>query len=138
MLRIMEAAVKSAKHHLLRVIGKQNLTFEEYYTLLTQVEACVNSRPLHPLSDDPNDLAALTPAHFSVGEPLVTLTESDNVNETQTWRLSRGELVQQMYQHWWIRWHNEYVTTLLQRPKWRDLQRNIQIGDLVLIKEDNG
>lgn len=132
-----EAAVKSSKHHLLRVIGKQNLTFEEYYTLLTQVEACVNSRPLHPLSDDPNDLVALTPAHFLVGEPLVTLTESDNVNETQPWRLSRWELVQQMFQHWWTRWHNEYVTTLLQRPKWRELQRNIQVGDLVLIKEDN-
>lgn len=37
-----EAAVKSVKKHLQRVIGAQNLTFEEYYTLLTQVEACVN------------------------------------------------------------------------------------------------
>lgn len=132
-----EAAVKSAKHHLLRVIGKQNLTFEEYYTLLTQVEACVNSRPLYPLSDDPNDLVALTPAHFLVGEPLVTLTESEDVNETQPWRLTRWELVQQMYQHWWTRWHNEYVTSLLQRPKWRESERNLMVGDLVLIKEDN-
>lgn len=90
-----------------------------------------------PLTDDPNDLVALTPAHFLVYEPLVTLTEPDNLDETQPWRLTRWELVQQMYQHWWTRWHNEYVATLLQRPKWRDLQRNIQIGDLVLIKEDN-
>lgn len=132
-----EAAVKSAKHHLLRVIGKQNLTFEEYYTLLTQVEACVNSRPLCPLSDDPNDLVALTPAHFLVGKPLVTLTESENVSETPPGRLKRWELVQQMYQHWWTRWQNEYVTSLLQRPKWRQQERNIQVGDLVLIKEDN-
>lgn len=132
-----EAAVKSAKHHLLRVIGKQNLTFEEYYTLLTQVEACVNSRPLSPLSDDPNDMVALTPAHLLVGKPLITLTEPENVTKTAPWRLKRWELVQQMYQHWWARWQNEYVTTLLQRPKWLQRERNIQIGDLVIIKEDN-
>ena len=70
-----EAAVKSVKHHLKRVIGTNNLTFEEYNTLLTQVEACVNSRPLTPLTDDPNDLTALTPAHFLVGESLITLRE---------------------------------------------------------------
>lgn len=39
---LWEAGVKSVKKHLLRVIGTQNLTFEEYGTLLTQVEACVN------------------------------------------------------------------------------------------------
>lgn len=132
-----EAAVKSAKHHLLRVIGKQNLTYSEYHTLLKQVEACVNSRPLCPLSDDPNDLVALTPAHFTVGGPLITLVEPENLNETPPNRLKRWELVQQMHQQWWSRWHNEYVTSLLQRPKWRQRERNVTIGDLVIIKEDN-
>lgn len=132
-----EAAVKSAKHHLKRVIGAQNLTFEEYATLLSQVEACLNSRPLNPLSDDQNDLTALTPAHFLVGEQLVTLTEPENLNEINPGRLTRWELVQQMNQHFWQRWQAEYIESLSQRSKWRDKERNIEVGDLVLLKEDN-
>lgn len=132
-----EAAVKSTKHHLTRVIGKQNLTFEEYSTLLNQIEACLNSRPICPLSDDPDDLSPLTPAHFLVGEPLITLGEADNLISENQGRLTRYQLVQQMYQHFWSRWHTEYITTLSHRSKWKDEQRNTKVGDLVLLKEDN-
>jgi len=57
---LWEAADKSAKHHLRRIIGNTTLTFEEMTTFLTQIEACLNSRPLQPLSGDPDDLAADT------------------------------------------------------------------------------
>ncbi|XP_029155184.1 uncharacterized protein LOC114928270 [Nylanderia fulva] len=59
---LWEAAVKSMKHHLQRVIGDATLTYEKLATLLSQIEACLNSRPLQPLSDDPEDVAALTGA----------------------------------------------------------------------------
>lgn len=132
-----EAAVKSAKKHLYKIIGEQKLTYEEYSTLLTQVEACVNSRPLCPMSDDPNDLVALTPAHFLIGEPLVTLVEPDDLTDVNQWRLKRWELLQQMYQHWWQRWQTEYLNMLSQRPKWTNKNRNVEINDLVVIKEQN-
>ncbi|XP_017795070.1 PREDICTED: uncharacterized protein LOC108576569 [Habropoda laboriosa] len=38
---LWESAVKSTKYHLKRVISEQQLTFEELYTVLTQVEACL-------------------------------------------------------------------------------------------------
>ncbi|KMQ86917.1 gag-pol protein, partial [Lasius niger] len=64
---LWEAAVKSVKHHLRRVIGESTLTFEEMSTVLSQIEACLNSRPLLALTDDPEDVSALTPGHFLIG-----------------------------------------------------------------------
>lgn len=132
-----EAAVKSVKYHLKRVIGAQNLTFEEYATLLCQVEACVNSRPIQAISDDPNDLNALTPAHFLIGQPLIALVEPRDLKEVRTSYLKRWEMVQQMHQHFWDRWHKEYLTNLSQHPKWQKQEANLRENELVLLKEDH-
>jgi hypothetical protein len=61
---LWEAGVKSLKFHLRRVIGSRTLSKAEFATLLCQIEACLNSRPIAPLTDDPADLSALTPSHF--------------------------------------------------------------------------
>ena len=53
---IWEAAVKSTKHHLRRVIGDQVFTFSELVSLMCRIEACLNSRPLTALTDNPSDL----------------------------------------------------------------------------------
>ncbi|XP_028044710.1 uncharacterized protein LOC105836178 [Monomorium pharaonis] len=58
---LWEAGVRSVKHHLRRVVGSHTLTFEEFSTLLCNIEACFNSRPLAPLTDD---YEPLTPSHF--------------------------------------------------------------------------
>ena len=58
---LWEAAVKSAKLHLRKVVGENKLTFEEYSTVLTQVEACLNSHPLCSLPDSDDGIEALMP-----------------------------------------------------------------------------
>nr|CAI5839655.1 unnamed protein product [Callosobruchus analis] len=76
-----EAAVKSVKFHLRRVLGNTAITYEEMYTLLVQIEACLNSRPLTPLSNDPSDYLPLTPAHFLIGDSLASIPQADVRNE---------------------------------------------------------
>lgn len=63
--------MKSVKTHLCRVIGEQILSVEEFYTVLAQIEAVLNSRPLCLMSSDPNDLTILSPGHFLTTEPLM-------------------------------------------------------------------
>ena len=69
---LWEAGIKSVKNHIKRIIGESHLSYEEAYTLLVRIEAVLNSRPLTPLSNDPNDLTALTPGHFLIGHPLTS------------------------------------------------------------------
>ncbi|KAF2882391.1 hypothetical protein ILUMI_23761 [Ignelater luminosus] len=59
------------------VIGDSILTMEEMYTLLMQIETCLNSRPLTLLSYDPMDLQALTSGHFLIRAPLDSVLEAD-------------------------------------------------------------
>jgi hypothetical protein len=63
---IWEAGVKSFKSHFKRVVGSLLITAEEMHTLLTLIESCLNSRPITPMSSDPNDLEPLTAGHFLI------------------------------------------------------------------------
>ncbi|KOC64126.1 hypothetical protein WH47_01694 [Habropoda laboriosa] len=99
-LHSWESGVKLAKAHLKRTIGEQRLTFEELYTLLTQVESCLNSRPLTPISSDPNDLNPLTPGHFLIGDALTALPDHD-LTGVNSHRLGRYQLIQKMFQSFW-------------------------------------
>lgn len=56
--------VKKIKYHLRRILGNSKLTFEDFYTVLTHIEAILNSRPITKISSDPTNMQALKPAHF--------------------------------------------------------------------------
>ncbi|XP_046145736.1 uncharacterized protein LOC123989070 [Osmia bicornis bicornis] len=112
-----EAVVKSIKYHLRRTIGELLLTFEEFSTLLTQIEAVLNSRLLEPLSDDPDDISALTPGHFLIGSALNTIPEP-SLLEVSPARLSKWQLIQQRVQHFWSQWSRHYLQRLQSISKW--------------------
>lgn len=132
---LWEAAVKSTKYHLRRVIGAQQLTFEELTTLLTSVEGCLNSRPLTVLTDDGSEIEALTPAHFLIGGPLISPLIRD-YTEIPKNRLSRRQLLQQAHLQFWRRWSSEYLDTLMTRSKWRTQKENAKINDIVILRDD--
>lgn len=133
---LWEAGVKSLKYHMKRTIGESKLTYEELSTLLTQIEACLNSRPLAPLTSDPDDLTALTPGHFLIGDSLLS-PPNVSAQSSSNSPLSRWHQIQAFYQTIASRWQTEYLSRLQQRPKWVKQTRNLQVGDLVLIKDLN-
>ncbi|XP_047019064.1 uncharacterized protein LOC124629620 isoform X1 [Helicoverpa zea] len=130
---IWEAGVKSAKFHLKRVVGNASLTFEELGTLFTQIEAILNSRPLSPLSSDPMDTTPLTPGHFLIGRPLMSVPSAP----AQNCKTNRYKALEQLRQAFWERWRMEYMAELQNRAKWRRGTSTIDVGDLVILKEDN-
>lgn len=133
---IWEAGIKATKYHLKRTIGEHKFTFEEVSTLLTKIEAILNSRPLCVLTSDTDELNALTPAHFIVGGPLLSLPEYD-WSATPENRLSRWQMIQKITQHFWQRWSAEYLNTLNQRLKWQTQSDQLKINDVVMIRDDN-
>lgn len=133
---LWEAGVKSIKYHLRRLIGNSILTFEEMTTILAQIEATLNSRPLCPLSNEPDDILALTPGHFLIGDAPISIPEPC-ILDTKIASLDRWKNIQKIHQSFWNIWSSEYLTRLQQRPKWLQQTNNINIGDLVLVREDN-
>lgn len=133
---LWEAGVKSAKHHIKRVLSNSSLTFESFNTVIIQIESILNSRPLTELSADPNDLEVLTPAHFLIGKSLQQLPYED-LRETPSNRLSHYHQLERLKQHFWTRWSKEYITQLQERRKWRTKQDNIFLGCMVLIRDEN-
>jgi hypothetical protein len=126
---LWEARIKSMKYHLHRAVGLSTLTFEEFT----------------PMSTDPNDCSVLTPGHFLIGGPLISLPEPD-LTPLSINHLSRWQLIQRLSQQVWKRWSSDYLCQLQQRRKWSTSRPNLTKGTsrpnltkgtLVLIKEDN-
>ncbi|XP_076176659.1 uncharacterized protein LOC143151443 [Ptiloglossa arizonensis] len=134
---LWEAAVRATKHHLVRVIGETLLSYEALLTYVIQIVAILNSRPITALSPDPNDLQALTPAHFLIGGTLTSIPDYD-YSGIPLGRLSSWAHIQQMRRHFWNRWSKEYLQEQTIRKKWHSgMAQNIRVGSLVIVREDH-
>ncbi|XP_058808422.1 uncharacterized protein LOC131674012 [Phymastichus coffea] len=131
---LWEAAVKSFKHHLKRILDKQ-LTFEQLETFLIEIEAILNSRPLCALSADPNDPLAITPAHLLIGRPFNVLPEESLISVTSN-RLSTTNFMIQARQNFWMKWHREYLHEIQLQQKWHTSNSEIKPGLVVLMMDD--
>ena len=133
---IFESMVKQVKRAMKTIINNQVLPEETLYTVLVETEAIVNSRPLTPVSDDPNDYEALTPNHFLIRRASPNsppgLFEEREIHSRKRWRMAQA-----LADMIWRRWCKEYSPTLAVRSKWNKEQRNLKEGDLILVKSDD-
>lgn len=133
-----ERLVRSVKSALRKSLGLKTLTRNELDTILSEVEACINSRPLTSVDDSPRARnSPLTPAHFLIGRG--NIFENDATLETPSTRISLSErqLVQESaLSQFWAIWLKDYIRNL---PPAKGSARTcaIAVGDLVLVREDN-
>ncbi|XP_053698923.1 uncharacterized protein LOC128745882 [Sabethes cyaneus] len=132
---LWEAAVKIAKRHLHRQLGNAMLSFEDMTTVLTEIEAAMNSRPLTPLTEDPNDLSVLTPAHFLTGESLSVLPVPDYSTYPIN-RLNHYQRLQQRVQQFWHQWKTEYLQELQKENRHIAPSTAFQPGRMVVIVDE--
>lgn len=96
----------------------------------------LNSRPLSPLTSDIDDFGALTPAHFLINRSLNAIIEPDLTNLNDN-RLDKWQKVSKIVQSVWKKWHRNYIDEMQQRNKLVFEKNNVNIGDLVLLIDEN-
>ena len=138
---LWEAGVKSMKLLLFKTIGTTaNLYLDEVYTMLCQVEAVLNSRPLTVVSDDAKDSYPLNPAMLLTGfhnhqlplvvSPIPKTKDEEDPNK-------RFQYLQKLIAEFWKKWTTEYLSQLQTRSKNMAEKQNLTKGDLVYITDDN-
>ncbi|XP_015120520.1 uncharacterized protein LOC107043500 [Diachasma alloeum] len=105
-------------------------------SVVIQIEACLNSRPICPMSDDPDDLQVLTPGHFLIGEPRQLIPEPSIIDKNPSKR-QRWNLVTQLTQQFWSRWAKECLQRYQAIYKWTHREENIKVGHMVLMIDEN-
>lgn len=124
-----ERLVRSVKAALGAVLRQRALKEEVLLTLLIEAEHSINSRPLTHVSVDPSDPEALTPNHFLIGASTgLPRTGPCDEASRKLWRTTQA-----LADHFWRRWVDEYLPTLVPRGASDDLRRPLQVGDLVVV-----
>ena len=145
-----ERLIGLMKRCLKKTLGKACLNMIELNTILTEVEAVLNSRPLTYPYTDINDASPLTPSHFLCGFRLLTLPDTNAKeneadpdyipSEMSTKALTkRAQYQKTLINAFWTRWKTEYLTSLREHHTCRKRILNkkaVAIGDVVLIHDN--
>ncbi|XP_053376986.1 uncharacterized protein LOC123529097 [Mercenaria mercenaria] len=146
-----ERLVGIVKRSLRKSLGHKILTLIQMQTLLKEVEATVNSRPLVYVNDDINSNITLTPNQFLGLNPktgIPTTTTEDMDSDYSPYEITSVKLLsiwrkgQHVLNEFWKIWREEYLTNLRERMQSELKSKKTQspycaqVGDVVLIKEN--
>lgn len=133
---IYEASIKQTKNLLKKKLGNSSMSYKQLYTILCQVEAILNSRPLCAVSDNVDDLNYISPAHLLIGTTMLDIPEPSLLQISDN-RLNTWQRITSIKQQFWKDFYPLYLSELQSRQKWLKDSYNLQVGGLVLIKDVN-
>ena len=140
-----ERLIGVVKSCLKKVLFKRKVSIEDLYTLVAEIENRVNNRPLTYISDDIDELEALTPSHLICGRRLKTVPlVTQAADESDPSYLDHRELnvrytnLSKILNKWQDVWKREYLTSLREKfygvaPP-RNLNRSLKVGDVVVVQ----
>ncbi|KAM7402818.1 hypothetical protein PAMP_018029 [Pampus punctatissimus] len=114
--------------------GKVKLTHEVLVTFMSEVTAIVNARPLTAVSTDPEHPEILTPAMLLTQKAAAPPVIPGHFDDRDLFR-AQWRRVQYLANVFWGRWKREFLSELQPRRKWRTPKPNLQVGDVVLLKD---
>ena len=131
-----ERLIRSVRKILNGLISEHGsrLDIESFHTLLCEVEAIMNSRPLTCINDE---LEPLAPSNILTGRTKVAVPPPGNFVKDDLYLKRRWRRVQYLTNVFWSRWRNEYLLLQQKRQKWTMPSRNLQINDIVLLKDES-
>ena len=117
-------------------LGRSQLTHGLLVTLMTEVTAIVNARPLTTVPSDADEPQPLSPTMLLTMKTRPLASPPGVFVPADLYSRRRWRRVQYLADQFWVRWRREYLQSLQSRSKWNCPQRNLTIGDVVLVKED--
>lgn len=137
-----ERLMTTIKQPLKKLLGRSSLTIDEMSTVLTEVEAMVNSRPLTFISDDPDEASYLTPSSFLIGRLTTCVPVRPCKGKEPTTKLTRKELNKMLVNQnkylnqCWKMWNEEYVRNLGTVPTKQHESNKLTVGELVMVTDN--
>ena len=141
-----EKMVGVTKSALQKTLGRALIGYEEFRTILSELTAIINDRPITPAPSDSDEPLALTPSQFLRGGPhyqalgaLVPIDRLGNEGVSPGEGLRQGFIQRTRYfRDLSVRWFREYMLLLRSANMTRGhVSRPLQVGEVCLLKEDN-
>ncbi|XP_052787345.1 uncharacterized protein LOC128222405 [Mya arenaria] len=132
----MIGVVRRALDSILTGHKLQNLTHDVLATLMAEVCAIVNARPLVPVSHDAEAPEILSPSMLLTQKSSSPISFNENLSIKDIYR-AEWKRVQVLADQFWARWKSEFLNMLQNRQKWVTSKPNLKVGDVVLLKDSS-
>lgn len=141
MIGVVKKCLRKVLHH-------KKVTLDELRTLLVEIKARVNNRPLTYMSETVNEPEPITPNHLLQGslvEPIPSSVSMDQIKDPDYFLKSENNLkeirtrynqISKVLKQWNTVWHKDYLTSLREHHyggSAKVTSHNLKAGDIVLI-----
>ena len=129
---LSESLIRSIKRSIKHKIGCQILSFSQLQ-MFFEIANIINSRPIGIITcSDPTHPETITPNDLILGRSTNEVPQGPfDTNKSVS---KRFRYLQKLISEWWDEWYQSVLPSLVPCYKWLQRHRNVQVGDVCLIR----